>query len=80
MPQAIAHCSELADRPIELIGFRGEHLSIDADFPVGREHARDLVEREPGSVAFEPFVHGPEVRFNAACWLVSARAPESTNQ
>jgi SAM-dependent methyltransferase len=26
--------------------------------------------------AFDPFVHGPEVRFNAACWLVSARAPD----
>lgn len=24
--------------------------------------------------AFEPFVHGPEVRFNAACWLAVARA------
>lgn len=24
--------------------------------------------------AFEPFVHGPEVRFDAACWLVRARA------
>lgn len=24
--------------------------------------------------AFEPFVHGPEVRFTAACWLVDARA------
>jgi hypothetical protein len=25
--------------------------------------------------AFEPYVHGAEVRFTAACWLVSARAP-----
>ncbi|MFI6846496.1 methyltransferase domain-containing protein [Kitasatospora sp. NBC_00085] len=24
--------------------------------------------------AFDPFVHGPEVRFTAACWLVGARA------
>lgn len=24
--------------------------------------------------AFEPFVHGAEVRFDAACWMVSARA------
>jgi hypothetical protein len=24
--------------------------------------------------AFEPFVHGAEVRFTAACWTVSARA------
>jgi len=25
--------------------------------------------------AFDPFVHGPEVRFTAACWLVGARTP-----
>lgn len=25
--------------------------------------------------AFEPYVHGAEVRFNAACWMVRARAP-----
>ena len=24
--------------------------------------------------AFDPFVHGAEVRFTAACWLVAARA------
>lgn len=24
--------------------------------------------------AFDPFVHGPEVRFTAACWMVAARA------
>jgi ubiquinone/menaquinone biosynthesis C-methylase UbiE len=27
--------------------------------------------------AFEPYVHGAEVRFTAACWLVSARAPSA---
>jgi ubiquinone/menaquinone biosynthesis C-methylase UbiE len=26
--------------------------------------------------AFDPYVHGAEVRFTAACWIVSARAPE----
>ncbi|HEY7638230.1 MAG TPA: class I SAM-dependent methyltransferase [Steroidobacteraceae bacterium] len=25
--------------------------------------------------AFEPFVHGPEVRFTAACWLIAATSP-----
>jgi hypothetical protein len=25
--------------------------------------------------AFDPFVHGAEVRFTAACWMVGARAP-----
>ena len=27
--------------------------------------------------AFEPYVHGAEVRFTAACWMVSARAPSA---
>lgn len=27
--------------------------------------------------AFEPYVHGAEVRFDAACWLVTARAPSA---
>jgi SAM-dependent methyltransferase len=26
--------------------------------------------------AFDPFVHGPEVRFTAACWMVGARSPQ----
>ncbi|MCY1020072.1 class I SAM-dependent methyltransferase [Pyxidicoccus sp. MSG2] len=28
--------------------------------------------------AFEPYVHGAEVRFTAACWRVSARAPSAS--
>jgi len=27
--------------------------------------------------AFDPYVHGAEVRFNAACWIVGARAPSA---
>jgi SAM-dependent methyltransferase len=27
--------------------------------------------------AFDPYVHGAEVRFTAACWVVSARAPST---
>lgn len=27
--------------------------------------------------AFDPFVHGAEVRFTAACWMVGARAPSA---
>jgi hypothetical protein len=27
--------------------------------------------------AFDPYVHGEEVRFTAACWLISARAPSA---
>ena len=29
-------------------------------------------------VAFDPYVHGAEVRFIAACWMVSARAPSAS--
>jgi SAM-dependent methyltransferase len=29
-------------------------------------------------VAFDPYVHGAEVRFTAACWMVSARAPSAS--
>ena len=28
--------------------------------------------------AFDPYVHGTEVRFNAACWMVGARAPSTS--
>jgi len=28
--------------------------------------------------AFEPYVHGAEVRFTAACWMVGARAPSAS--
>ena len=28
--------------------------------------------------AFEPYVHGGEVRFTAACWMVSARVPAAS--
>ncbi|WNG29967.1 class I SAM-dependent methyltransferase [Cystobacter fuscus] len=30
--------------------------------------------------AFEPYVHGAEVRFTAACWRVGARAPSSPKE
>jgi len=28
--------------------------------------------------AFEPYVHGSEVRFTAACWMIGARAPSAS--
>jgi SAM-dependent methyltransferase len=31
---------------------------------------------EAARPAFDPYVHGDEVRFTAACWLVAARAPK----
>ena len=30
--------------------------------------------------AFEPYVHGAEVRFTAACWMISARAPSASKE
>jgi SAM-dependent methyltransferase len=47
--------------------------------PLGRvlheadEHTRTQV-IEAVRPAFDPYVHGAEVRFNAACWMVEARA------
>jgi SAM-dependent methyltransferase len=48
--------------------------------PVGRAlHEADDQTRskviEVVRAAFDPYVHGAEVRFTAACWMVSARAP-----
>lgn len=48
--------------------------------PLGRRLAQtdeDTRSRVLGEVrqAFEPYVHGDEVRFQAACWMISARSP-----
>lgn len=50
--------------------------------PVGRalQQADDQTRRQVMDVvrpAFEPFVHGDEVCFTAACWMVNARAPSA---
>ena len=48
--------------------------------PVGRvlddadEATRDRVVKTVRA-EFEPFVHGAEVRYDAACWMIGARAP-----
>ena len=47
--------------------------------PVGLilQEADDRTRREvieTVRAAFEPYVHGAEVRFTGACWMVSARA------
>jgi hypothetical protein len=50
--------------------------------PVGRilhetdEQTRNQV-IETVRAAFDPYVHGAEVRYNAACWMISARAPSA---
>jgi SAM-dependent methyltransferase len=52
--------------------------------PLGRiidetdEHTRNKV-LEAVRAAFDPYVHGAEVRFTAACWMVSARAPSGAS-
>lgn len=33
---------------------------------------------EVARAAFDPFVHGQQVRYTAACWMVSARAPAAS--
>jgi hypothetical protein len=30
--------------------------------------------------AFDPYVHGADVRFTAACWMVGARAPSASKR
>lgn len=51
--------------------------------PVGRmlQEADERTRRqviETVRAAFDPFVHGTEVRFTAACWMVGARASSSS--
>lgn len=41
----------------------------------GRTRAQVI---DTARAAFEPYVHGGEVRFTAACWLVGARAPSQS--
>lgn len=38
VPQAVAHGAQLADRPVQLLRFGCEHLSVDAQPPIRREH------------------------------------------
>ncbi|MGH8138004.1 MAG: class I SAM-dependent methyltransferase [Steroidobacteraceae bacterium] len=51
--------------------------------PLGRVlHEADEQTRtqivEKVRAAFDPYVHGDEVRFNTACWMVDARSPSSS--
>jgi hypothetical protein len=49
--QPVAHRRQLADGGLQLVRLGGEQVAIDARPPVGRKHARDLVEREAGCAA-----------------------------
>jgi SAM-dependent methyltransferase len=48
-------------------------------FPDIEERTRERV-IETVREAFQPYVHGTEVRFMAACWLFGARAPTSSSK
>jgi len=48
VPQTVTHATEFADRLVYFFRLVREHLSIDARPAIGREHERDLVERETG--------------------------------
>src|SRR5262249_8510249 len=52
--------------------------------PVGRvlQQADDATRRkvvDAVRAAFDPYVHGSEVRYTAACWMVAAEGGESTD-
>jgi hypothetical protein len=40
------------------------------------EQARATINEAVGA-AFDPYVHGVQVRFTAACWMIGARAPRN---
>ncbi|MFC8348384.1 class I SAM-dependent methyltransferase [Streptomyces sp. NPDC057280] len=73
---------EVAVRPVdlpctlptsELVGYFTKLGPLGLVLPDVDDDTRQRVV-ETVRAAFEPFVHGPEVRFTAACWLVEARA------
>ncbi len=49
--QTIAHLRQSLDGSVQLLGFGGQSLAIDANSTVGGEHLRDLVESEPRQLA-----------------------------
>ncbi|WP_031487179.1 class I SAM-dependent methyltransferase [Streptomyces bicolor] len=57
----------------ELVGYFTRLGPVGQVLPEVDERTRARVV-ETVRAAFEPFVHGPDVRFTGACWLVDARA------
>ncbi|NUO41531.1 MAG: class I SAM-dependent methyltransferase [Streptomyces sp.] len=57
----------------ELVGYFTELGPLGMLLPDLDEEIRPRVV-DTVRAAFEPFVHGPEVRFTAACWVVDAKA------
>lgn len=76
--------NEIDIKPLEVACTLPEH-ELDAYIarlgPLGRV-LQQLDEQNRARIveavraAFDPFVHGAEVRFTAACWTVAARAPQ----
>ena len=56
----------------ELVGFFTRFGPLGPVLPEADERTRARVV-ETVRAAFDPYVHGPEVRFTAACWTVTAR-------
>jgi SAM-dependent methyltransferase len=61
----------------ELVGYISRLGPVGLSLQEADERTRTHV-IETVRAAFEPYVHGAEVRYTAACWMVSARAPSAT--
>ena len=46
MSEPVAHGSETANGFVQVVGFRDQHLPVDAQLSARREHERDFLERE----------------------------------
>jgi SAM-dependent methyltransferase len=57
----------------ELVGYFTRFGPVAQVLPEADERTRAQVIETVGA-AFDPFVHGAEVRFTAACWMVGARS------
>ncbi|WP_223637950.1 class I SAM-dependent methyltransferase [Corallococcus sp. EGB] len=58
----------------ELVHYLSRFGVLSRYLPTVDERTRARI-IETVRAAFEPFVHGPEVRYTAACWSIGARAP-----
>jgi hypothetical protein len=72
--------AEIDIRPIDVARTLPEKELIKLPAPVRSRRSDPSRGARPYSVraAFDPYVHGAEVRFTAACWMVSTRAPSAS--
>jgi ubiquinone/menaquinone biosynthesis C-methylase UbiE len=61
----------------ELVGYFTQLGPVGLILQEANERTRTQVIETVRS-AFDPYVHGTEVRYTAACWMVSARAPSAS--